>query len=120
MRTVYVGPRVCVKQRESGEKTKRKAHAAFGRVATTKVCLGLFSLMAIATNVSMPNHQTSTNLTFTEQAMNGYHEVYQLYNGTLNSVQHFVYATDITATDSFTFRNTMKQDDNMSFVEAMK
>ena len=68
----------------------------------------------------MPEHQTSTNLTFTEQAMNRYHEVNELYDGTLNSVNYFVYATDITATDSFTFRNTMKQDDNMSFVEAMK
>ena len=56
-----------------------------------------------AINVSMPNHQTSTNLTFTEQAMNWYHEVNEMYDGTLNSVHHFMYATNIASNDSFTF-----------------
>ena len=107
-------------QSESGETNKRKARAIFGRVATTKVCLGLFLLLAMATNVSMPKHQTSTNLTFIEQAMNRYHKMNELYDGTLNSVHHFMYATGIAANDIFTFRNSMKQDDKMSFVEAME
>ena len=96
-------------QRESGEKFKRKAHATFGRVAATKASLGMFSLfafvsMASASNVTMPKHQTNPKNTFTEQAMNRFHEVNELYDGTLNSVHHYMYTTDISANDSFTFR----------------
>ena len=52
--------------------------------------------------------------------MNRYHEVNELYDGTLNSVHHYMYTTDIAANDSFTFRNAMKQEDKMSFVAAME
>ena len=52
--------------------------------------------------------------------MNRFHEVNELYNGTLNEVHHLLYATDISSNESFTFRNAMKQDDELFFVDAMK
>ena len=52
--------------------------------------------------------------------MNRPQEVNELYDGTLNEVHHLIYATDISSNDSFTFRNTMKQDDKLAFVDAME
>ena len=50
--------------------------------------------------------------------MNRYHEVNELYDGTLNEVHQLLYATDISSNVSFTFRNAMKQDDKLAFVDA--
>ena len=52
--------------------------------------------------------------------MNRFHEVNELYDGTLNEVHHLLYATDISSNESFTFRNAMKQDDKFAFVDAME
>ena len=68
----------------------------------------------------MPEHRTHKNLTYTEQVMNRLHEVNELYHGTLNKIHHFMYSTDITTNECFTFRNVMKQEYKMSFVEAME
>ena len=50
--------------------------------------------------------------------MNRSHEANELYEGTLNEVNHLLYSTDISSNDSFTFRNAMKQDDKLAFVDA--
>ena len=52
--------------------------------------------------------------------MNRFHEVNELYEGTLNEVHHLLYATEISFNDSFTFRNATKQDDKLDFVDAME
>ena len=52
--------------------------------------------------------------------MNWFYEVNELYNGTLNKIHHFMYSTDITTNKCFTFLNAMKQEDKMSFSEAME
>ena len=59
----------------------------------------------------MPKHRTNTNATFTEQVMNRFHEVNELYDGTLNKTHHLFYSTDITKNETFTFREAMKQED---------
>ena len=66
----------------------------------------------------MPQHQTEQNATFTQQVMNRFHEVNEMYGGTLNEVHHLLYATDISSNESFTFQNAMKQDDKLSFIDA--
>ena len=58
----------------------------------------------------MPQHQTKKNATFTQQVTSRFHEVNELYDGTLNEVHHLLYATDISSNDSFKFLNAMKQD----------
>ena len=68
----------------------------------------------------MPQHQTKKGATFTQQVMNRFHEVNELYDGTLNKVHHLLYATDISSNNSSTFRNAMKQDDKLAFVYAME
>ena len=52
--------------------------------------------------------------------MNRFHELNELYDGTLNKVHHLLYATDISSNDSFTFRNAMKHDVKIDFVYAME
>ena len=52
--------------------------------------------------------------------MNRFHEVNELYDGTLNEVHHLFYATNISTNESFMFRNAMKQDDKLDFVDAME
>ena len=63
--------------------------------AATKLGFGLFSLIALATNVVVPQHQTEKVATFTQQVMNRFHDVNELYDGILNKVHHLLYATDI-------------------------
>ena len=52
--------------------------------------------------------------------MNRFHEVNELYDGTLNQIHNFMYATEISLNESFTFRDAMKQEDRLKFVEAME
>ena len=60
------------------------------------------------------------NVTYTEQVMNWFHEVNELYDGTLNKPHHLFYSTDIATNETFTFRESMKQEDRLSFLGAME
>ena len=114
---------LCLREQQEKEKEtlqKLKAHVSFGTAAATKLGSGMFSLIALATNVVVPQHQTEKDAIFTQQVMNRLHELNELYDGTLNEVNHLLYATNISFNDSFTFRNAMKQDDKLAFVDAME
>ena len=100
------------------ESKKRKSHITYGSVAATKAVFGMFSLIALASNIIMPEHRTHKNLTYTKQVLNWFHEVNELYDGTLNIIHHFMYSTNITTNECFMFQNAMKQKYKMSFVEA--
>ena len=75
MRMDYVGTRICMNNGKIKTLQKRKAHTTFGTSAATKVPLGLFLLVALATDIKIPEHQTHTNSTFTEKVTNRFHEV---------------------------------------------
>ena len=107
-------------QRENEDSQKLKAHTTFGTSAVTKVALGLFFLVALATNIKMPEHRTNSSSTFAEQVMNRFHEINELYDGTLNVVHHLFYATNRIYNESCTFRNAMKQYYKLAFVDAME
>ena len=102
-------------QREMEESRKRDASQAKtnGISASTKVAFGLFSMFALATNTRMPNHRINSDVTYTEQVLNRFHELNELYDVTLNDVHHLMYSADITTNECFMFRNAMKQDDKM-------
>ena len=108
------------RKREEAHPKKRKAHVTFGTAAATKVVFGLFSLFAMASNLTMPKHQINKDATFTEHCVNRFHEVNELYDGTMNEIHHLMYSTDISSNECFTFKQAMKQDDKLSFVEAME
>ena len=85
-----------------------------------KVVFGLFLSIALASNITMPEHQTHKNLTYTNQVMNCFQEVNEIYDDTFKKIHHLIYSTNITTIECFTFRNAMKLEDKMSFVEATK
>ena len=68
----------------------------------------------------MPKQRTNSNATFIEQAINRFHEVNDLYNGTLNKVHHFLYSIGISSNHCFTFKQAMEQEYKLSFVDAME
>ena len=80
----------------------------------------MFFLVALATNIKVPEHQTNPKSIFIEQVMTRFHEVNELYDGTINEVNHLFYATDMSSNKNFTFWNAMKQDDNLAFVDPME
>ena len=82
---LHRSPRLCKQQeKDKGTSQKRKSHVSFGTAAATKLGFGLFSIIALATNVVVPQHQTEKDATFTHNVMNRFHEVNELYDGTLN------------------------------------
>ena len=81
---------------------------------------GVFSLFALESSVTMPKHQTNTNGTLTEQVMNQFHGVNELYDDTLNTIHNSFYSTDITTNETFPFSEPMKQEDIISFLEKME
>ena len=76
-------------------------------------------LYALAMNIKLPEHQTNLNSTFTEQVMNHFHDLNELYAGTLNEMQYLLYTTDRSTNECFTFRNAMKQEVKLQFIDAM-
>ena len=116
---LHRSPRL-IEKREKEEKLKRKAHATFGTAAATKLAYGIFSLFALASNFTMPKHQINPNATHAERIVTRFHEVNELYDGTINKVHHLLCSTDITTNETFTFREAMRQEDKLSFVDAME
>ena len=114
-----IGPRACVNTRKMKNFQKHKAHVNFVAVAATKAAFDLFSLIPLATNTKTPKHLTNMYATYTEQVMNQFHGLNELYNGTLNEVHHCLYSTNISSNECYTFRNLMKQEDKLSLVDAM-
>ena len=86
----------------------------------TKVVFGLFSAFVFATNCRMPNHRIRKDATFTEHVANRSHKVNELCDSTLNKVHHMLFLTDVCTNECFAFRDTMKQEDKLSFVDAME
>ena len=52
--------------------------------------------------------------------MNWFHDIKNLYDGTLNKTHHLFYSTDITKNETFKFREDMKQEGRLSFMESME
>ena len=52
--------------------------------------------------------------------MDQFHKVNELYDGTLNKIQHFFYSTYITKDETFTFHEATKQEDIRSLINAME
>ena len=109
-------------QREMEESRKRDVCLAKtnGISAARKVAFLLFSMFALATNTRMPNHRINLDANYTKQVLNRFHEVNELYDVILNEVHHLKYSADINPNECFTFRNAMKQEYKISFIDAME
>ena len=94
---------------EKQEVQKRKAHNKYGTAAATKLYLCTILLFSLEISVTIPKHRTNMNATFTEQVMNRFYEVNELYDGTINKIHNIFYSTDITTNETFTFLESMEQ-----------
>ena len=52
--------------------------------------------------------------------MNWFHEVNELYDGTLHKLLLFFYLPDISKNGTVIFRESMKQEERLSFVDEME
>ena len=59
-------------------------------------------------------------MTYTEQVMNRFHEVNELYDSNMKKIHHFMLSTEVSSNESFTSHQAMKQDDMMLFIDAME
>ena len=109
-----------LKEKEESRKRLATPPTSKGVSLATKVAFGLFSMFALSTNIRMPKHRTNPDPSYAEQVLNRFHEVNELYDGSLNQVHHLMYLTDITTNKCFTFRDAMKEADRLSFVDAME
>ena len=85
------------------ESKKRKDHVTFVTAAAMKVVFGLFSLIALVGNITIPEHRTHENLTYIKQVINQFHEVNELYDDTLNKIHYFMYSTNKPLTNASRF-----------------
>ena len=93
-------------------------HTTYGTVSSTKVAFDVFLLFDLARSITITKHRTNTNVTFTEQVMNCFQEVSELYDGSLHKIHYFFYSSDITTNETFKGHEAMKQEDILSFVNA--
>ena len=71
---------------------QKKAHVTF--VKRLPKLVSLFTLLCTVSNKkSMPDHQTSPNASFTEQAMSRLRKLNESYDGTLNNMHTFAFST---------------------------
>ena len=110
---------VCVYNGKTKNLQKRKDHVTFVTAEATKLVFGMFLLIALDTNITIPKYQKKSNATYTKKVMNRFHEVKKLYNVTLKEMNNFQYSTEISSNEWFTFQNAMKQEDKLSFFDEM-
>ena len=68
----------------------------------------------------MQKHWTHPNVTYTENFMDRFYELNELYDGTLNKIHHLFYSTDIAKNETFELYEAMKQEVRTSLVDAME
>ena len=98
---------------------KRKAHVPYGTRVSKKV-LGLLTIISLASEISLPKVQVSSNATLSDRIIKRFEEANEHYDGTVNEMHLFSYLTDVSTNEVFTLRQAMKEDDRMDFVAAME
>ena len=89
--------------------------------------VSLFTALGTVGSITVPNHRSITDenqnksSTWTDRCMTKFHEVNELYDGTLNRL-HFMSLTtlDGSSNEVFTYRQAMNLDDREDFLDAME
>ena len=91
----------------------------FGTTAKKKV-VGLLTIISLATNLTMPQHQVSYHETYTDSLIRQFEEVNEHFDNTINGMHMFSLTTDISTNETFTYHTAMKEKDRMQFIQAME
>ena len=111
----------CLQELEA-KKSNKKAHVTWATKATRVI--SLFTLYSLVTDIKidMPAYNISPSATLAECVVCRFHEVNELYDGTLNSICAYAFSTlalDMTNNEVFTYMKAMQQPDAQQFIEAM-
>ena len=69
----------------------------------------------------MPSYELNPNAYFSTRAMHLFHELNELYDGTVNQLHHFAFLSmDVTSNDVFTYHKAMHEADAELFISAMQ
>ena len=106
-------------QELEAKKSNKKAHVTWATKATRVI--SLFTLYSFVTDVkiNMPAYNTSPSATLAERAVCRFHQVNELYDGTLNSICAYAFSTlalDMTNNEVFTYTKAMHQPDAQQFI----
>ena len=65
----------------------------------------------------MPSYEPNPNASFTTRAMHRFHELNELYDGTVNQLHHFSFLSmDVASNEVFTYHKAMNSSTSASFI----
>lgn len=67
----------------------------------------------------MPSHPSPPNASMSTKILNTFHECNELYDGTINQIRNYTFATELANNEVFTYTQAMRQDDRAEFIQAM-
>jgi hypothetical protein len=88
--------------------------------------VNLFTALSTVGSIKVPNHRTTEELqeqtTWTDRCMTRFHEMNELYDGTLNRLHFMALSTSLdgSSNEVFTYKQAMEQDDREDFLDAME
>jgi hypothetical protein len=103
---------------ENRSQGKHKAQITFGSHA--QQMLGLFALICMVDNYSMPSHRALTTPTYSDSLICHFEEANKHCNGTLNKIHVVSLLTDASFNEFFTYHQALKQDNRTDFVIAIE
>ena len=111
-----------LKELEGKKKSNEKAHVTWASSVTKVVTLlSIFSFVS-DTRVTLPSYNIAPDATLAEKMISRFHEVNELYDGTLNAVHTYAFSAitlDMSNNEVFTYTKAMQQPDATQFIEAM-
>ena len=98
----------------------KPSHVQYGAKPLTNGIIGLFTLFLFANDMSVPHHKIDSDAPMKDKMIAKFEELNELFDGTLNQFHMLAFSTDISSNEVFTFREAMKQEDKLDFVQAME
>ena len=111
-----------LKELEGKKKSNEKAHVTWASNVTKVVTLlSIFSFVSDA-SITLPSYSISPDASLAEKMVSRFHEVNELYDGTLNAIHTYAFSAitlDMSNNEVFTYTKAMQQPDSNQFIEAM-
>ena len=110
-----------LKEKSATSGNKRKAHVNFG--ATITKVISLFTLFSNVKDLApcMPLYKLNPNASFTTREMHRFHELNDLYDGTVNKIHHLAFLSmNVASNEVFTYQKVMKEADAELLIAAIQ
>jgi hypothetical protein len=105
------------------KKLQMKRHSSHGHQTSPKGSLSSPYISLVSNiKIPVPSYTISPQATFAEHAVTRFHEVNELYDGTLNSICSYAFSTvtlNMSNNKVFMYTKAIQQPDAPQFIEAM-